>query len=109
MPEYPRLTGADLYGMRCGVLHQGKLGHPNMQYARILFTLSSDRALLHNNVIGLALNLDAVTFCRDMVAGVARWYAQERESPYVKRNLPDMLQVYPNGLAPYIVGMPIIS
>ncbi len=96
--------------MRCGVLHQGRLGHPKMQYARILFTLPNPRgAILHNNIIGDALNLDAITFCRDMVQSALRWYEAKQDDPNVLANLPRLVQYHENGLRPYVVGIPLIA
>ena len=74
LTTYPEITGNDLYSLRCGVVHQGRLGHPKSQYSRILFTLPSTRAYLHQNIINDALNLDLETFCRDMIEAVLRWY-----------------------------------
>lgn len=111
LASYPTLTSDDLYGLRCGVVHQGKLGHPNMQYSRIIFTvpIPSSNVFIHNNVINDALNLDALQFCRDMVDAMTKWYNQKKEDTNVKVNLPQLVRLYPNGLHPYIIGMPVIS
>jgi len=37
--RYVSITAEDCYSLRCGVSHQGRLGHPNFQYERILFTI----------------------------------------------------------------------
>jgi len=110
LDSYPNLTRDDLYSLRCGVVHQGKLGHQNMQYSRIVFTLPvSDKTSIHNNVVNDALNLDAVTFCRDMIDAVSRWYIQNKNGTWVKANLPRLIRLYPKGLPPYITGVPVIS
>jgi len=108
--RYPRLTRDDIYRLRCGVVHQGRFGHPGMQYARVLFTLpNANRLVFHKNVISDALNLDAVTFCRDIVHAVREWYEDRKNDPVVKANLARLLKLYPDGLAPYIVGVPVIT
>lgn len=110
IPSYPQLNSQDLYSMRCGVLHQGRLGHPRSQYARILFTLPNvSNNVFHQNIINDALNLDAVTFCRDMNSAVARWYTAQQHDSHVLANLPQLIQYRAQGLAPYMVGMPLIS
>lgn len=110
LPSYPMLTSGDLYSMRCGVVHQGRLGHPRMQYARILFTLPNpNRNVFHRNVINDALNLDVVIFCRDMVRAVEQWYAAKHNDPNVVANLPRLMRHHERGLAPYMVGMPLIA
>jgi len=109
--SYQTLTSDDLYSMRCGVDHQGQLGHRHLQYSRILFTMPipGRHIILHNNVINDALNLDAVIFCRDMVNAMSRWYVQKKDDARVRANLPRLIQLHPNGLPPYIIGVPVIS
>ena len=110
IPKYPSLTSSELWHLRCGVLHQGKNMHHSLSYSRILFTLPvKQNIILHNNILNDALNLDTVTFCRDILKSVSNWYMQEKNNPNVLANLPNMLRYYPNGLAPYIIGIPIIS
>ncbi len=110
LPSYPPLTSQDLYSMRCGVVHQGRLGHPKMQYARVLFTLpDASGNVYHRNVINDALNLDVVTFCRDMIRAAERWYAAKQGDPSVVANMPRLVQFHARGLPPYMVGMPLIA
>jgi len=107
---YPMLNGHDLWSLRCGVLHQGKLGHPNMSYTRVLFTIPNAQGMyFHNNVMNDALNLDAVTFCEEVVGAVSQWYAANKTSPNVQANWPQLLQYREQGLAPYMVGIPLIA
>jgi hypothetical protein len=85
-----------------------------MQYARILFTIpiaipSKDRFKFHNNIMDDVLNLDAPTFCRDVVASVSAWYAAKSSDPVVQANVPRLLRLHPSGLAPYMIGVPLIA
>jgi hypothetical protein len=109
-PKYPLITEDDIYCLRCGVLHQGRFGHPGSQYDRVLFSLPDGRrTILHNNLFENALQLDAAIFCNDVIeAARARESAKQNES-IVKANLQRLVQYYPNGLKPYIVGIPIIA
>jgi hypothetical protein len=108
--QYPNITDADCWSLRCGVLHQGRCGHPQMQYGRILFTLpNSQNNVFHNNIINDALNLDAVLFCRDVVASARHWFKGKQNDPIVQSNLPNLVQLRPQGLPPYMVGMPLIA
>jgi hypothetical protein len=110
LPKYPTLTSIELYSLRCGIIHQGKATHTQINYSRILFTLPvPQHTVLHNNIMNDALNLDASIFCHDMIQCVVNWYIQEKTSPYVLANLPNMVRYYSNGLAPYVVGFPIIT
>lgn len=108
--SYPQVRAVDLYSLRCGVIHQGRLGHPKMQYARILFTLPNPHGILfHRNVIADALNLDVMTFCRDMSDAVLRWYAANQNNSNVEAHLPRLVRPRPNGFPPYMFGMPLIA
>lgn len=110
IPSYPELTSQDLYSMRCGVVHQGRLGHPKMQYARVLFTVpNANRNVFHRNIINDALNLNVVMFCRDMNRTVGQWYAAKHDDANVLANLPRLVRFHEQGLAPYMVGMPLIA
>jgi hypothetical protein len=107
---YPNVNGQDLYSLRCGVLHQGRLGHPKMQYSRVLFTVpNAQRNVFHNNIIGDALNLDAVIFCTDVMKAVARWYDTKRNDAHVVANWSRLFQYREHGIAPYMVGVPLIA
>jgi hypothetical protein len=60
-----------------------------MTYTRVLFTLPSVAGgVSHNNIFYDALNLDAVTFCNDVVAAVGTWYHANQANPNVQANLP---------------------
>lgn len=122
-PQYPELTAKDVYSLRCGVLHQGRIGTPKCQYERILFSLpNAHHNTAHRNMMSkretlpngnavdhVVLNLDLKTFCQDMITAVSRWYAAKQTDPNVQNNLPRLVQYYERGLAPFIVGLPLIS
>jgi hypothetical protein len=107
--RYGALTDADCYSLRCGVVHQGRFGHPKMGYGRVVFSLPGTGIFLHNNIVNDALKLDVGQFCRDMVQAARRWFASKQNDPTVQANLPNLVQLRPQGLAPYIVGMPLIA
>ncbi len=109
-PKYPRITADDIWSLRCGVLHQGRFGHPRMQYDRVLFTIPDGRGtVLHNNIMSDALNLDARWFCSDVLESVSRWSEAKRSDPIVQGNMGRLLKLHPHGLPPYITGVPVIA
>jgi len=60
------VTSDDIYYLRCGLAHQGKLRHPAIKrnFKRIFFSLrSKDNFFAHCNVFNEALNLDLLMFC----------------------------------------------
>ena len=106
----PWLTAEDCYSLRCGVLHEGNFGHGNMQYCRVIFTLPDGRNnLLINNIVNKAYLTDAVDFCTGMVAAVRQWYATAKNTTTVQANISKIFEFRAQGLAPYVVGVPVIA
>jgi hypothetical protein len=106
----PSLTGDTCYYYRCSLLHQGRSQHPALGYSRILFLEpGASNSVFHNNILNDALNIDVRTFCRDIIAGVRTWQPTASATPEYKTNYPLFMQRYPNGIAPYIVGTPVIG
>src|SRR6267154_323178 len=78
--KYPNITPDDIYSLRCGVVHQGRFGHPRMQYSRVLFAIPNPgRIVFHNNIVDDALNLDAPMFCRDVLESALTWYEAKKD------------------------------
>jgi len=107
---YPNITDEDCWSLRCGVLHQGRFGHPNMQYGRIIFTIpNAQNNVFHNNIFNDALNLDAIRFCHDVVARARIWFDKNQNNIDVKKHFPNLVQFRPQGLKPYLDGIPLIA
>jgi hypothetical protein len=105
--QYPFITPQDIYSLRCGILHQGRAGSHG-QYDRILFTLPGD-VRFHNNILNRALNLDAELFCRDVIQAARQWLERTTNDRHVRANLTHLVRLRPNGLAPYMIGAPVIT
>lgn len=104
------LKGEDCYYFRCSLLHQGSSQHEASNYQRVLFVEpASTTHVFHNNIIMDALNIDVTIFCQDMVKGVEVWLKEVEETELYGKNYDKFLRRYPNGLSPYIVGIPVIS
>ncbi len=115
------LTANDLYRLRCGMTHQARLDHPGLPYARVFFTLRPNGSLFHRNTLkstyGLkpgetaksALNLDLHLFCKDVVESAEAWFEQKKSDPFVQTNLANLVQFHPNGVLPYLKGVPAVG
>lgn len=105
------LSADDCYYFRCSNIHQGKTVHKNSTYSRILFVEPSEKnsIVLNNNIINGALNIDVNIFCTDMIASVRNWLTLVKNDETFQENYSSFIKRYPNGLPPYIVGVPIIS
>lgn len=104
------LTGEVCYYYRCSALHQGRAAHPRMGYSRVLFVEpAATTNVFHNNILNDVLNIDLRYFVRDLLTGALEWLNQAEASANYQRNYALFMQRYPNGLAPYIVGVPVIA
>lgn len=104
------LDGETCYYFRCSMLHQGSTQHPRGRYSRIIFVEPGNTGMvMHNNIMNDALNIDVRIFCEDICDASVRWWNSVSENPNVQANLSRFVRRYPTGLAPYIVGVPVIS
>lgn len=115
MPGYANgstvsVTGLDCYFFRCSLLHQGSAQHPKSTYSRILFIEpGATTNIFHMNVLNDALNIDVTIFCQDMVTAARRWLTKAATTTNYQQNYQRFMTRYPGGLAPYIVGLPVIA
>ena len=104
------LTGEDCYYFRCSFVHQGASQHPKSNYSRVIFvepTATSN--IFHCNILEDALNIDVRIFVMDILEGVEKWLDEIKDTEVFKKNYARFMNRYPNGLPPYIVGVPVIS
>ena len=111
LPPYRNfLSGEDCYRFRCSFLHQGTTGHPQSSYSRIVFIEpGATGTVAHLNVMNDALKIDVKRFTLDMVVSAKMWLACVKGTEPYESNLNKFVRRYPQGLAPYIVGVPVIS
>jgi len=102
------VTPDDLYSIRCGVLHQGRFGNLQHNVARVVFTPPGG-ASFTNCQFNDAYIYGVVEFCKNMCDAAYVWYEANKVDPIIEANSKRMMQYYPEGLAPYIVGMPVIA
>ena len=109
------LSSADAYFYRCSLAHQSTGGHPRAATGRVLFLPPGPGTihLLRMEQMGPnaenAVALDIQAFVADVV-GVARgWLNAKRADPIVSVNLAKGARLHPGGIAPFIVGYPVIG
>jgi hypothetical protein len=107
---YGMVTGEDCYGFRCSMLHQARARPHKGNFSRVIFLEpNASGIVMHCNVIDDALNLDIGRFCHDLVDSSLAWLPTVEGTPEFKANLSAFMTRHPNGIAPYIVGMPVIG
>lgn len=108
--KYHTMTPKDFWLLRCSILHQARLRHSFSEFSRVIFSVrDGDDRYLHNNLFNDALNLDAETFCRDVIAAARIWANEKRTHANVVKHLPLLMQLRPKGIPGYIVGLPVIG
>lgn len=104
----PFLSGADCYRLRCSFLHQGTTQHDRSAYSRVIFTEPASNTF-HLNILNDALNVDIRQFCTEVATGALTWLSEAEATDNFQQNFPKFVQRYPEGLPPYMVGIPLIS
>ena len=64
---------------------------------------------IHNRAVGDAIVFDAFRFCMDVTDAATKWFKTAKRKPNVRKNLSGLVQYRPNGISPYIVGLPVIA
>lgn len=110
--RFKYLTADDCYGLRCGIVHKATSGvkPKGKEYRRVLFTLpNAQRITIGQGLFDEVLQFDAVRFCREIIDACEEWYTQNSNQEFVKSNSLDIFQYHPDGVAPFIVGMPVLA
>lgn len=101
------MTSDECYYFRCSFLHQGSTEHEKSQYKKIIFIEPNPNMMFHNNVLNDVLNIDINIFCNELIRAARLWYEDVKDTDIYKNNYEKSFKRYPNGLAPYIVGIPV--
>jgi hypothetical protein len=65
--------------------------------------------VFHYNQLNDALCIDLNRFCAEICAGARLWLQAAEPTERFKRNYERFVRRHPTGLAPYIVGVPVVS
>ena len=103
-------TAEDCYSFRCGVVHQGRLGDMKSSFNRAIFPLPTPQQnTFMNCIINDAYFCGVEQSCDSMITATTRWYEEKGSEQDVANNLTRMMQIYPAGLTPYAVGIPLLA
>lgn len=103
------LDGDDCYYFRCAFLHQGSTQHDKSKFKQIIFVPPIMPAVFHNNEINGVLNIDLKIFCNELIKGARKWLNENKDTEIFKKNYEKSFRLHPNGLSPYIVGLPVFG
>jgi len=102
-------NGELCYYFRCSLLHQGSSQHPKSNYKRIMFIEPNSMLSVHLSSLNGAYFIDIKDFCNDMIEACKKWLQKVEINPLFKINLDRLMRRYPQGLKPYISGVPVIG
>lgn len=106
------LSAAECYGFRCSFLHQGK-SYPHKTNTRVLFIEPGNSNRFHKLRMGgndeEAIVIDIQYFCSDITNAARKWWRASQGKEPLETNYQKFIQRYPNGITPYIVGVPVIG
>ena len=108
------IAGLDCFRLRGGMVHRANLsGHAHFPTDSVIFTVPETGIALHGPIFDVsgrtAMVIDLVLFCKEMTAAVHRWYEDHHNDPKVEQNMKNLIRSCPAGLAPFVVGAPLIA
>jgi hypothetical protein len=106
------LDGEACYLFRCSLLHQGRTAHPQNKYSRIIFIEPGVTTIvIHYCIMNDALCIDLASFCKEMIMGVRVWLdsAEGEGTERYQKNYENFVKRHSTGLAPFILGVPVIG
>lgn len=109
-------SGQLVWKIRNAMLHEAGIQFDAFGFDRVLFTVPNRANNVFDQNISqptpdspMTLNLDLPLFVHRVTQGAERWISSIEEDPVKKAQLDCLLQFRPNGLAPHMVGIPLIA
>lgn len=104
-------SGQECYYFRCSMLHQGSSQHSKSPYTRIIFIEPGAKNYgLHYCLIreeALLIQLDA--FVEEVLKGCELWLGSVKGTEQYEKNFIRFATRHSNGLAPYVLGTPVVG
>ena len=104
-------TGDACYRFRCSILHQGSSIHSGSPYARVIFIEpGAPNYSIHYCLIGNeALLIQIDEFVEEMLTGCAKCLLSVKGTQPFEGNFGRFATRHPNGVAPYVHGVPVVG
>jgi len=72
--------------------------------------IEPDRSIrIHRSIMNDAYFIDVKDFCNDMVEACKGWLQKVETTPLFQTNSIKFIMRYPQGLKPYVSGVPVIG
>ena len=109
-------SGELVWKIRNAMIHEAGIQFTAFGFDRVLFTVPDKSGNVFDQNTSrptqdspLTLNLDLLLFVRRILHGAEQWLSSIRDDVAKQGRLDRLLQLRPNGLAPHMVGMPLIA
>lgn len=115
LPEYlGHFPGERAWAFRCSMLHQGRALHSKWPRDRVLLMEPDTRgSRMHCVQIDAGTERARILYIpelvRDLVTAARSWLAARDNDSVVQKNLDRFVRRRPDGVAPYVVGIPLIG
>lgn len=108
---FPLMSADTCYSLRCGLTHQGQmeLAQRDKSHKRVIFSFPDGYDNVIEGRLDDALFFNAANFCETILERVRLWYQMAKDDPNVIKNMPNLVRFRPDGMSPYIKGMPVIA
>jgi len=104
------MTAEDCYSLRCGLIHQGRLGGLKGAVSRVVFPLPNPAFVtLANCKFNDVYVYDISRFCSDMISSSNDWWQASKDNSTVLKNAQHVLKVHPTGWGNAISGLPVLA
>jgi hypothetical protein len=109
------VNGQQCFRLRCGLIHRGNArGYSLFDANYVVFTVPETGVIAHaftllNPIGASAVIIDLPTFCAAMAKAVERWFLDNQSDPTIEGHAQELLSLRPEGVAPFIVGRPVIA
>lgn len=104
-------SGRQCYGFRCAMLHQGRSQREGDVYSNIMFVEPGHPhyGLHYCLVAGKVLMIQLDEFVAEVLRGCELWLDARKGTEPFETNYRHFARRHPAGLAPYVVGCPVIG
>ena len=98
------LTAEDCFSLRCGVVHQGRMGNKDAQFDRVAFTENGpamsewENCTVNDMQYVRLIQLDIRQFIGRMLEAAREWYQANKEDRFVQENVRRLVRYYPEGI-----------
>ncbi|MBC2858837.1 hypothetical protein [Stappia sp. 28M-7] len=108
------LDGTSCYQLRGGLVHRADLrGHAYFDNTHVIFTVPESRGHIHALTLVVedkrAAMFDLELFCQAMIGAARKWYEDHKNDPMVVENLKNLIRWCPEGLPPFVGGLPVVA